>query len=175
MHENVSPAGLALTLWTARTAVAGWFGLLLQGPRIDSASHFRLARGLWTGGALAMAVHVLCAFGFVHGWSHSAAWEHTARRTAEVTGLEWGGGLFFNEAFLLWWLFDAATLWRSPVPAWRRSLWYEIVLHAWFAFLMINATVVFGHPGWRIAGLVGAAALFVAYVYRKRMRPAAPT
>lgn len=122
-----------------------------------------------------MAIHVVCAFHFVHDWSHRAAWDHTARRTAEMTGFEWGGGLIINEVFLAWWLFDAATLWRTPIPGWRRSLWYEIVLHAWFAFLMINATVVFGPPGWRAAGLVGAAALFVAYAYRKRARRAAPT
>lgn len=173
MRENVSPAGLALTLWTARAAVAGWFGLLLLGPRIGATPTFRLARGLWTSGAIAMAVHVICAFHFVHDWSHAAAWEHTARRTAEVAGFDWGGGLIINEVFLAWWLFDAATLWRSPLPGWRQSLWYETLLHAWFAFLMINATVVFGPPGWRVAGIVAAVALFVAYVYRRQMHKSA--
>lgn len=167
MHDGVSDFGFACTVWTARVAVAGWFGLLLVGPRAASPS-LRLGRALWTFGAAAMIVHVLCAFHFVHGWSQTSAWEHTARRTAETTGFDWGGGLLINEVFLAWWSFDAATLWRNPLPEWRRSAWYEVPLHAVFAFLMVNATVVFGPPHWRVTSAVAAAALIVTYAFRRR-------
>lgn len=147
--------GMAVTVWTARAVVAGWGGTILaarwlRSNEIDS----RTARIWWTAGCAALAIHTLCAFLLVHHGSHRAAWEHTARRTAETTGVDWGGGLIINEVMLVWWIVDVAMLWRNPVPAWRRSPVYRGILHGTFAFLMLNATVVFGPPIWRWIGAV---------------------
>ena len=171
MPHNVTPFGFACTLWTARLVVAAWLGAVVVGWRFrPNVRAFGFQRALWTAAAVALLAHTVAAFHFVHGWSTAAAWEHTARRTAEVTGWNWGGGLFVNEALLAWWLFDAAVLWRSPLPAWRRSVGYESVWQGVVGFLMLNATVVFGPPHFRWAAGPAALALIVGYVFRKRRR-----
>lgn len=107
----------------------------------------RLARNAWTAGALLLMIHVLCAFHFQHGWSHAAAWEHTRQRTLELTGWNFGGGLGANYAITALWLIDAAG-WRTRLD-WplrhRRWFWF---LQVSLAFMMINATVVFGPWYW---------------------------
>ncbi len=115
--------------------------------------------GLWTAGLVSLGVHVACAFHFLHHWSHSAALQHTAERTFEVTGWKWSGGLSINYVFLLFWASDAVRLWREALgrtavasPAWRRFV------HGVFLFMMFNATVVFGPWHWTIAAGVFALA-----------------
>jgi len=73
-------------------------------------------------------------------------------RTSEMTGWDWSGGLAINYAFLLFWAFDVARVWRealgwSPVaqPRWRR------LVQGVFLFMIFNATVVFGPWHWTIS------------------------
>ena len=44
---------------------------------------------------------VAFAYNFYYGWSQTAAYRDTARKTAEVVGLDWGGGLYINYVVLL--------------------------------------------------------------------------
>ena len=85
-----------LTLWSARiafllyaAALAAW---LTGKPRP--------ARLAWALGFLVYLSHVISAFHFHHHWSHAAAYEETARRTAELFGVRsahfFMAFLFFN-------------------------------------------------------------------------------
>ena len=64
-------------------------------------------------------LHILIAMSHHHRWSHEAAVLETARQTAAVYGLAWGGGVYVNYLFvgvwlaeLVWWRIDPAALSR---------------------------------------------------------------
>jgi hypothetical protein len=161
--------GAAVTLWTARLAVALYLGrILFRGDRTTNAPS-AIEAAVWTCGAAIFLVHVAAAFQFHHGWSHAAAYEHTARRTAAVTGLDWGGGIFLNYALTAWWPADAiavcvAARRRRPLPR-----WYTRTTEVFFGFMILNATVVFGSRWWLF---VAAAWFAVAIVIRRRRKRA---
>ncbi|MFT6617132.1 MAG: hypothetical protein ACJASX_000012 [Limisphaerales bacterium] len=71
-------------------------------------------RGWWTIGCVAYVLHVVAAFGLHHEWSHAAAYEQTARQTADVVGRAFGAGIFVNYLFTL--------LWIGEVICWR-GIW----------------------------------------------------
>jgi hypothetical protein len=184
--------GEQIVRWTARLAVAAyalrltadvWSSRLLRpapaadirnvAPMAGEAQHFRggvdsVLLWVWTAGCLIYLLHVAAAFHFVHDWSHEAAWRQTAQQTAEVTGWHWGGGLWINYAFTLWWPLDVAWTWRRGLH--RLPRWYVLTRHAVVGFLMFNATVVFGPAWWRWAAGVLAAAIGLVAVARRRMR-----
>ena len=159
-----TPAGELLTLWTARLA----FGLYVVSLAVylglpPAGSRDRLYRICWTAGCLVFAVHVACAFHFVHRWSHADAYHQTARQTFDLTGVASGFGLYLNYAFLLAWLLDAASLWfPAGHPRHRRRL--SIPLHAFFAFMWFNAAVVVPTGPTRWAGVAAFALLGVLLV-----------
>ncbi|WP_157605422.1 hypothetical protein [Schlesneria paludicola] len=92
-------------------------------------------------------VHVAAAFHFEHHWNHAHAYDHTAQRTAEMTGWNSGIGLYVNEVFLGLWIVDVAAWWWAPQWHQKRSVYW--IVQAVFAFLMFQATAVFGPPFWR--------------------------
>jgi hypothetical protein len=169
--------GELLTRWTVRLAVVLYAAALAlriaararRAARREPAGGcigLRAARLVWTGGFAAYLVHVACAFHFYHGWSHRAAYEATARQSAEVVGLAWGGGLYANYAFTLVWGADVAWWWAAPAHYRQRPRIVEWAVQAFLAFIVVNATVVFGFgtirwiglaAGVALAGLVGAA------------------
>lgn len=121
---------------------------------------------LWCAGAMLLVVHILAAFHVRHGWSHAAAWADTARQTREVTGLDWGGGVWFNYALVLAWLADAGWWLRgADLPRAAR-----LVLDGFYAFMWFNAAVVFVPGPARWAGLL-AFGLLGLHAWRSRMRP----
>ena len=75
--------GTLVTVWSARVAfllyVAALTACLIRKPS--------LARLAWTCGFLVYFGHVAAAFQFHHHWSHDAAYDETARRTAELFGV----------------------------------------------------------------------------------------
>ncbi len=96
-----------LTIWIA---LAGYFtGVVALKLSRDRRKWEQAARLAWTIGCLSLLVHVACAFHFYHGWSHDAAYRETARQTSEVTGLDWGGGLYINYAFVTGWVIDVGS------------------------------------------------------------------
>lgn len=157
------------TIWITIVSYALGVGLFALPERIswrDSAT-----RALWTTAAVALTAHFAFAFEFYHGWSHGAAYRDTARQTAEVVGLEWGGGLFINYALLVAWIADIGWWWRSGVSSYReRSM---LLLSSWHAFLILiifNATVVFEEGFVRWLGLTLSIGLCFAWISIIRQR-----
>jgi hypothetical protein len=106
------------------------------------------ARRASIAGLLLAACHFLLAFHARHDWSHALAMEATARQTAAVYGVRWGGGVYVNYLFLGVWTFD---LWRwrpGAPPATRRSTPAMWVRRAFYFVIILNAAVVFA-AGWR--------------------------
>ena len=155
--------GEFLTRWTIRVALALYVTSIalrvLAGGRRSWQVPARLA---WAAGCACFFVHVACAFQYYHAWSQSAAYDETARRTAEQVGLAWGGGLYMNYAFAGVWAADAGWWLYRPVQYQARSRAIEGAVHGFLAFVAFNATVVFGSGAIRWAGL--AASLFLAAV-----------
>ncbi|MEX2287847.1 MAG: hypothetical protein WD648_12210 [Planctomycetaceae bacterium] len=159
---------MIIILWTIRVALAFYFisvaALIPGGP---STRVNQLARAAWTMGLVFYVMHVASAFHFSHGWSHAAAYEHTARRTADVVGLDFGGGLYVNYAFTLVWLLDVAWWWRDAAGYRNRPRWNSYSLHAFFAFIVFNATVVFGEGPIRWVGLAAFTACAVWWMAQR--------
>ena len=141
----------ALVRWTARGAAFGylirvWIDLYCD-PASSNHSQ-KTARTIWTIGCVLFLTHIWSAFAYVHQFSHAHAYAHTAERTAEVVGIPWGGGIYVNHAFLLFWVFDVIRWWvKGPSSAYRSNAYFWTV-HSIFAFMFLNATVVFGPSHW---------------------------
>ena len=159
---SVGP-GPEWTRWTARLVVACWVGSLLLSVVRAPASKQRL---LWTAGLIGHLGHVFCAFHFMHGWSHSEAVLHTARLTERVTGWAFGQGVWINYAFTLAWFVDVVCWWCRRAEASRPRAW-SVGLNASFAFLFVNATVVFGPWWWKWVGVL--VLLVVGVVWRRQV------
>jgi hypothetical protein len=108
---------------------------------------------LWLTGAVLCWVHIAIAMGVGYHWSHEAAVAATARQTAAVYGLDWGGGLYVNYVFAGVWLAEA--VWRLVSPrAWSaRPRIVSWTLGLFYAVILINAAFVFASPAGRLAGV----------------------
>lgn len=113
---------------------------------------FSSVREWWTLGWLSLIAHVIIALWFAHGGSWSAAYEHTARRTQEAIGWNWGGGVWFNLATVMIWGLDVIWMWIQPDSANRLAHRLDAAAQVYIAFMMFNATVVFGSWPARIVG-----------------------
>jgi len=153
----VGPIWLSLSLYVAGELTAAW-----RGDGRDA-----LARGLNTAGCAAFFAHVAAAFHFHYDWSHGAAYEATARQTAEFTGWRWGGGLFANYLFAAIWLIEVVWRWAGPASHLHRPRWMNRWVRGGFLFMIFNGAVVFvGGPA-RWYGL----ALCLLLVACWRLRP----
>jgi hypothetical protein len=161
-----------LTRWTIRLALAAYVGRLavdLSSPGVQPQRE-RLTRWLWTFGCLFLWIHVACAFQFFHHWSHAAAHEQTARETAAVTGLDWGGGIWINYLVMFLWAGDVARWWLAPASHRMRGVIWGVLWQAGLAFIVFNATVVFETGAVRWIGLLMTAFL-LALAVRHWRRP----
>ena len=163
--------GEILTRWTIRVSVA-FYALAIASSLLAKQNRYgdQFARIAWTGGCLACLVHVLCAFHFYHAWSHAAAYQDTARQTAEVLGIDWGGGLYFNYVFVAAWILDSIWWWRSIEHYRTRPRWLKISLHCFFAFMFFNATVVFESGPVRWTGLTLVIGLTILWLIARGPR-----
>jgi hypothetical protein len=165
--------GELITRWTARVLFACWAArLLLDVSRSPSPRREILAAWAWTLGCAVYLAHIAAAFAFYHGWSHRAAWEHTAQRTAETVGLDWGGGVYFNYLAALLWSADVLLFWVSrqrgaSEPQALRIRSFHRLTVAFMTFLVVNATVVFGPAVWKPVALAFVA-VFVGLSARGR-------
>ena len=98
-------------------------------------------RWIWTLAFLCIVVHVVLAFHVVHHWSQDAAHQATARQTADVFKINWGGGAFVNYALLLIWAVQVIRWWRGGL---------SISSQLFLAFIWFNGVIVFAHD--RFAG-----------------------
>jgi len=129
----------------------------------------RPARWAWTAGCLCLIVHAAFAFNYYHDWSQADAYRETARQTAEVFGINWGGGLFINYALMLAWLADAGWWWASPESHRNRPRIIDRIWQGFLLFIIFNATVVFKAGPLRWIGLALCAALIVLW-WRNRSK-----
>lgn len=155
--------GELATIWTVRIALAGYFIGGALWTRQASTGRLKLARIVWTLGCACYLAHVVSAFHFYHAWSHTAALERTAERTAETTGWYFGGGLYLNYLFTAVWVADALARWW---PWFAGKCWPAIAVQLFLWFMVFNATVVFGHGAIRWFGLAGCIALPLAHAPR---------
>jgi hypothetical protein len=158
--------GESLTRWTVRLAVACVFARVVVDLLRPGQTWQRLARGLWTAGCGLYLLHVAAAFQFFHSWSHDAAYRSTAEQTKAMTGLAWGGGLWLNYLFTALWCADVGLWWLAPR---RHAELPSVVRRAyagWFAFIALNATVVFGPAFWKPLGVAAALALGILLIRR---------
>jgi hypothetical protein len=156
------------TAWLAMAALATSAAVALRARPGQSAAGRGPARWLWTAACGMLWIHVACAFQFQHHWSHAEAYAHTARQTAACTGLDWGGGLYFNYLLMLVWAFDAAWWWVRPRSYHDRPALFGRLVGGFAAFMVFNATVVFGSGPLRWLALGVILGLAVWAIQRRR-------
>lgn len=125
---------------------------------------FRLRTVLWTGAAALFLLHSALAFHVRHGWSHEAAVRQTAAQTAAVTGLNWGGGVFVNYAFLVLWVADVTWLLAAPRSYLRRPRFVNTAISAFFLFIVFNGAVVFARGPAQVVGVAATAIVAWAWI-----------
>jgi len=128
-----------------------------------SATRGGLARLAWTAGAVFLLAHTALAFQLRHGWSHAAALRDTALQTEAVTGLDWGGGLYVNYAFVSLWVVEAAWWWVAPIGYRRRSRLLRRLTRTFFLFMFANGAIVFARGPVRILGALAILAVLWAW------------
>lgn len=162
--------GELLTRWTVRLSVACYVLRLTVDvigwgtPRAKQG-----ALWLWTAAYILFLAHVICAFQFYHEWSHVVAYEHTARRTSVAVGIDWGGGLYLNYLFIGVWMWDVTAWWLVGDAYIDLRLFYWTV-QAIAAFMIVNATIVFGPPFWKWVALAVTAGLLLIRLVCRRHR-----
>jgi hypothetical protein len=161
-----TPLGEAFTRWTIRIALA----LAMAALAARIAHRNRAARLAWTAGCLTFLAHVVCAFHFYHAWSHDAAYLATARDTAALFGLDWGGGLYFNYGFTLVWIADVVWWWVRPASYETRPRWVSAAVYGFFAFMAFNGAVVFASGPTRWTSLVVCTAVSLMFWLRVRRK-----
>jgi hypothetical protein len=125
----------------------------------------------WTAGCAALVLHFVCAFQFYHSWSQESAYIDTARQTAKVFAINWGGGLFINYAVATLWFVDVAWWWFAGVNAYRRRPWIvTLIWHSFLIFIIFNATVVFKTGPTRWIGLLMCLTLCWSWILISRQR-----
>lgn len=140
--------GDAAIVWTIRVAIGLYALSALCRARP------RVARTLFTTAWLTYFLHVAAVFHFAHHWSHDAAFQYTQTRTAEITGIAFGGGLWVNYAFTLLWTLEVLWWWLDSNGYQRRPRWLNALIDGTFLFIIFNATVVFGVGAVRWYGIV---------------------
>jgi hypothetical protein len=146
---------------TARVALLWyWVAVLWMIVRNNKASmtHHdsdRIARWLWTWGAIAYLIHVVVAFHFFHQWSHAKAFEHVAHAS------RFGEGIYVSYFFTVLWMVDAAWWWVFPQSYVERSNWISRAIHAFMLFIVVNATMIFETGVVRVMG----AAMLLSFAF----------
>lgn len=130
-----------ITIWLALTGYA--FGAIIHFVFRGSLKWQSRARWAWTIGCIGMLAHIICAYHFYHAWSQSSVYQETARQTAEVFNLNWGGGVYVNYAFIAAWVLDVIWWWRGLDIYQRRPRYLVWAWQGFFLFMVFNATVVF--------------------------------
>jgi hypothetical protein len=161
--------GEILTRVTVWLAIAGYAaGAAIYALSRKNLKWDAIARLAWTAACIGLLTHVICAFHFYHDWSHPSAHRDTARQTAEVFGLNWGGGLYINYAFLLGWIIDTFWWWHG-LDAYRRRPWPLVAAwHAFLLFIFFNGAVVFAAGPIRWLGLCLCVGLCAVWWYAAR-------
>jgi hypothetical protein len=150
-----------LTIWVVLCAYAIAASTLLLAqhrPRWLNA-----ARSAWTCACVFLLLHVGFAFHYYHGWSHAAAYRDTASQTADVTGINWGGGIYLNYLLAVAWVADVLYWWLAPQRYEQRSSHVTAVWHGFVFFMVFNGSVIFGTGPVRWFGILISTGLIVLW------------
>ena len=141
-----------VTIWLA----LGLFASAQVGANGWSARSFQLSLAGW----VLFVTHALLAFGTHYEWSHAVGYAATAAQTAELTGFDWGGGLYVNYLFGLVWLAELMWCWRDHEGYMHRARWVGHAARGFFFFMIVNGAVIFvpGPQRWLGVVLVGVLA-----------------
>ena len=160
--------GVLLTQWSIRVALVPYAAYLAQWIVRPESRGGRAARIVWTAGCLLFLLHVAFAFRFYHQWSHTAAWESTAKETDEMLGFRFGDGIYFSYLFAALWTLDVVCRWltaarpqtfaRLPKAA-RSGLEYAV--HAYLFFIAFNGAIIFEAGPTRWAGIAVCIGLLI--------------
>jgi hypothetical protein len=131
------------------------------------------SRGWWTVGAIAAFLHIAAAFHMFHHWSHQSAVLATARQTGAVTGVFRGEGVFFNYAFLVVWLADAAWWWLGPSSHETRSVGVSAAIHGFLFFMFVNGAIVFADGWMRVIGTIAVGLVIITWLMKLFVRKTA--
>ncbi len=116
-------------------------------------------RWIWTASGLCLLLHIAFALHFVHQWNQASVYAETARQTAEVFKVNWGGGMYVNYALLTLWIAEIVWWWAWPQSYRRRPRWLTLSWQAFLLFIFFNATVVFVNGTLRWLGVLGTMVL----------------
>jgi hypothetical protein len=155
--------------WTILAATVLWAWAEVLKIRYPQRADF--ARALYTTALVLALVHVVAAFESAYAWSHDAAIDGTARQTAAVIGIRWGGGIFVNYLFLAAWAVDVWHWWTAPDAHRRRSARLEILRLSFFLLMFINGAILFAGPVARVVGIPAVAAVMTAWLLVARRQP----
>lgn len=146
--------------WSIRLSILFYlFSLLLRivsFPKIDGLKYASLASLIGFSFSL---LHFWSAFEYHHHWSHQAAFDETAKRTADLFGFSIGYGIYFNYFFLAAWGTDLLVrCFTSAKRQWQRILLWS--LQVYLLFIVVNGAIVFakGPVQW----LTGSALILLA-------------
>ena len=146
--------------WTVRVAIALYLlrvWLMLRSPKRSTPS--AAEAWCWTIGCVSYLLHVFLAFDSTHDWSHANAWQHTAQETARISGIQRGDGVWVNYLFTGIWLADLVRVWRARRLNRETNRNVDLAIQWFFAFIVFNATVVFGQSMYRWLSIPVIAAL----------------
>ena len=130
--------------------------------------HRSWARTVSSVGLGCYVIHVVGAFSVFHGWSHTDAYEFTARVTAKFTGWKWGGGLYVNYLFSAVWLGEVLWWWLKPENYRTRSTLIDALVRGFFLVMILNGAVVFVSGPQRWIGGILVLALLTGFRKRRR-------
>jgi hypothetical protein len=164
---EIGPVLTRGTVWMALTLYVASEVVNARRPSLSSRLN-AFSRWLNPLGGAAFLAHVVCAFHFYHGWSHAAAYAETARQTSQYFGWNWGGGLYFNYLFLLFWMAQIVLGWGRPRPGMPRVTWRTWLGRAFIFMMIVNGAVVFAHGPMRWFGLVLCVILAVCWLRTRR-------
>lgn len=156
-----------LVFWTIAAATLAW--AFADACRLLARS-LRVARHVWTAGAILFVVHSASAFVLIYGASHTRALAETARQTAAVTGVASGGGLYLNYLFLAAWVVDCAWWWTAGADAGARFSRLAWTRFGFFLFMFTNGAVIFADGWMRLVGLAAVSVVGGALLARKATR-----
>ena len=152
-------------LYTARGTVGFWgygsFRLLLLMRRSWARQRSRIdEQWVWALGFALFVCHIVAAFHLAHNWSHERAFRQTELESG------FGEGIFVNYFFGLIWFSDVVWLSFCPRSYARRPSWVSGCIHGFLAFIMFNATVIFGSTAARVVGVLSFTAILFGFFLR---------
>ncbi|MBM61537.1 MAG: hypothetical protein CL484_01165 [Acidobacteria bacterium] len=116
----------------------------------------RTSIGVWLLGLglTSYAAHIATAFEVHYNWSQAVAYAETARQAKAVFGWAFGGGLYINFLFGLFWLSEVCWWSKIPQGYLKRAVWLEWTSRSFFLLMVVNGAVIFVNTPQRWFGIV---------------------